>query len=311
MNGVDPRHTPSIAAAFASDPGEQIRQFYLHSSELQARFPLALLPVGQKRFVKWLFSKGAARHGFSDEAILWYLHQAAERLPRGTAQTYLINPQWQQQFPTALSPPGHLAFLKWLRSEFPKYRPLRKVRRLPERILSSDRPGINILAHFCYPSGLQQAALSTKAALESVGVLTSCRDVPAGVQTELDDRRDWLGVETFPVSLLGVAPVPHFAKCYRRAGLHRRSDVYRIASWYWELESVPAEWKEFSDLADEIWAPTPFVAHAMRATMPLPVVEMLPAVSLGPIERISLAILGIAEDHFLFLFMSDMRIEME
>src|ERR1051325_11425769 len=88
MNGVDPRHIPGIAAAFASDPAEQIRPFYLHSAELQKRFPLALLPVGQKKFVKWLFSKGAAQHGFSDEAILWYLHQTAERLARGISQTY-------------------------------------------------------------------------------------------------------------------------------------------------------------------------------------------------------------------------------
>ena len=39
---------------------------------------------------------------------------------------------------------------------------------------------------------------------------------------------------------VNVAPVPHFANCYLRAGLHRREGVYRIANWYWELETAPA-----------------------------------------------------------------------
>ncbi len=310
-HGVSQANIANLAAALRANSGEQIRQHYLHAVELQARFPLALLPVGQKKFVKWLFDKGAINHGFSDEAILWFLHETAEQLARGIAETYLICPEWQKQFPSALSPSNQGKILKWLRTKFPKYRPFRTVNRLPERCFHSDQSGANILAHFCYPSGLQQAALSAKAALESVGILTSCRDVPAGVRTDLGHRTAWLGLEIFPVSLFAIAPVPHFAQCYRRAGLHPRDHVYRIASWYWELERVPAEWKELASLADEIWAPTPFVAAAMRATMPQPVFEMLPAVSAGPVERISRADLGLAKDDFLFFFMFDMCSEME
>ena len=53
--------------------------------------------------------------------------------------------------------------------------------------------GVNILSHFCYPSGIQQAALFAQAALERCGVRTSCRDVPVPIKTELLDRADWLG----------------------------------------------------------------------------------------------------------------------
>lgn len=310
INGVNPQHLTNIAEAFAADPGEKIWQFYLHSPEIQERFPLALLPVGQKRFLKWLIGKGTSRYGFSDEAILWFLHQSAETLARGITQTYLIRPEWQRRFPDALSPGNQTKFLKSLRAEFSKYSPLRAVGGLRASVPVSSR-GVNLLAHFCYPSGLQRAALSVKSAFESVEIATSCRDVPAGVQTELTDRSRWLGLEVFPVSLLGIAPVPHFANCYSRAGLDRRRGVYRIALWYWELENVPVQWKEFAGLVDEIWAPTPFIAASMRATMPVPVYEMLPAVPLGPIEHIQRSCLGIPEESFLFLFMFDMCSDME
>ena len=309
--GVSAADIGNVEAAFAAQPGEQIRQYHLHGVELQSRFPFALLPVGQKRFVNWLLGKGAMRHSFSDEAILWFLHKTSEDLAAGIAETYLIHPSWQEQFPDALSSPKQRQLLKWLQASFPRYRPFRTVKTLPLKPSLSDGAGVNLLAHFCYPSGLQRAALSAKSALEHVGMATSCRDVPAGVQTQLADRRNWLGLEIFPVSLLSIAPLPYFTECYRRAGLHARPGVYRVASWYWELETIPPEWSQLAHFAEEIWAPTPFVADAMRTTMPLPVFEMLPAVSLGPIEAVSRASLGIAEDNFLFFFMFDMCSEME
>ncbi len=62
---------------------------------------------------------------------------------------------------------------------------------------------------------------------------------------------------------------------------------------------------------DEIWAPTRFVAEAMRKSIPLPVYEMLPGVSIGPIRSISRAQLGFDQTDFVFLSMFDMNSEME
>jgi glycosyltransferase involved in cell wall biosynthesis len=300
-----------IASAFLVQAGEAIWQFYLHHPEIQERHPLGLLPFGQKKFVRWLLTKGSLRYGFSAESILWFLHQAVEDLPRGIAQTYLIHPQWQQSFPEALLPSRQGLFLKNLRKSFPSYLPLEKVDCLPFDPPKKKDLGVNVLGHFCYPSGLQQAALTMKSAAELVDIGTAARDVPSGVATELEPRDKWLGLEIYPVTLFCVAPVPHFATCYTRAGLQPRQDVYRIASWYWELESVPETWKEYAEFIDEIWAPTPFVANALRATMPVPVIEMLPGVSIGEIEEVSRVSLGIASDVFLFLFMFDMCSEME
>jgi glycosyltransferase involved in cell wall biosynthesis len=171
--------------------------------------------------------------------------------------------------------------------------------------------GVNFLSHFCYPSGLQQAALGYTASLEAVGLRTSCRDVPAGVETQLAPRDPWLGFEDYPVTITNVAPTPHFADRYRRAGLAQRTGVISIAYWAWELETIPDEWSQLASDVDEIWTPTPFVSAAMRAKMRVPVYDMLPGVSIGEVETIPRAQLELGEDEFVFLFMFDMRSDFE
>jgi glycosyltransferase involved in cell wall biosynthesis len=317
----------NVCASFDSNPGEAVREFYRHHPEFHAEYPLALVPPGQKQFVEYLFTaEGRSQHRLSDEEILWFLHETALNLDQGIAESFLLNPAWQERFPRALVRGRHQKrFLRWLHSQFPK---LRSVKRLP-RVLTVEReralnalvrrrarlrpksPGINILAHFCYPSGLQRAALAVNAALKSVGVRTSCRDVPSGVDTTLDNRARWLGLEIYPTTLITIAPFPHFENVYARAGLARRDGVYRIGSWYWELDKIPAECVRLTKLVDEMWAPTKFIAEAMRASLPVPVYEMPPGVSLGKVEKISRANLGIPSDTFLFFFMFDMCSELE
>ena len=323
----------NIDAVFAQDLGEPVHESYLHNPELQDQYPLALLPVGQKRFVKWLLGKGGKRHSFSDEQILWFLHQSAERIAAGVVETYLLRPEWQDQFPFALANSGQRDFLRWLRNSFPKFALFQRLKSLP-KVLSADEEtalrgtlsresnnhfgnqrsapalGVNLLAHFCYPSGLQRAALAAKAGLESAAVPISARDVPSGVKTELEPRNNWLGLEIYPFTIINVAPFPLFPVSYRRAGLARRDNVFRIACWYWELDQILPDWTSLAPLIDEIWAPTPFIAQAMR-TMPIPVHNMLPGILPAKTERIARETLGIPANHFVFLFLFDMCSDFE
>lgn len=315
--GLSAAAISNIEAAFAANAANPVREYYRHTPWLQARYALALLPIGQKRFVKWLFGKGRAQHGFTDEQLLWFLHETATDLPFGIAETYLLNPEWQTRFPDGYSGPNEARLLAQLRAEFPKFAAVRAVRSLPRlrAIEQFERtrgePGVNILSHFCYPSGIQQAALAYKAGLEAAGFRTSCRDVPAGVQTALAPRMDWLGLEIFPVTIITVAPFPHFENCYRLSGLARREGVYRIAYWAWELDTIPDEWVQLADAVDEIWAPTQFVVDAMRTRMRRPVHRMLPGVLLGDIDEVPRARLGIPPANCVFLFMFDMLSEFE
>jgi len=321
------RAVKKIRGAFRHRPGARIFEIYLMDPALQRLCPLGLSPLGQLSFLDWMMKHGRADQGLRDEEILWFLHESTEDLARGLGLSYLVNPTWQQQFPLALTAPGWGEFRHWLAEQFSLFFQRHKVGEVPPllpathevflqkpaRDLSSSPAvaGVNLLSHFCYPSGIQQAALWTKAALERCGVATSCRDVPVPLKTEFLDRSAWLGLEIFPFTINNVAPIPYFAPSYERSGLSRRENVYRIAYWNWELEMIPEEWVEVAPLIGEIWSPTEFVAEAMRSRMPVPVFKMEPGVEVGRIEAVSKSDLGIPHDHYVFLFMFDMYSEIE
>ena len=351
--GLSRRAVENISTAFRSDPGKRVLELYLRSPKIQGRFPFGLLPVGQKRFVKWLLREGRAKHNLSAAEILWFLHETAEQVPQMVFKTWLINLSWQKRFPAGPTSAGKEELLRWLRQEFPRYPVFASRNALDpvvpaaeEMLLHHDgskgassngngngkrngahagssllhaaagekngeaRRGVNILSHFSYPSGIQQAALFTKRALETAGFGVSCRDVSAFPCFDVEDRAPFLGLEVFPVTIINVAPQPYFSVAYERGGLLRRSGIYRIAYWAWELDTIPEEWAELAPLLDAIWAPTGFVADAFRQRMPVPVHQVLPGVELSEIETVTKGELGIPERNYVFMFMFDMCSQM-
>lgn len=172
--------------------------------------------------------------------------------------------------------------------------------------LSPVRPGVNVLAHFRYPSGLQVAARNTAEALTGAGWAVSLRDVPSGIQTDRPGRDDYLGLHPYPVTIAHLAPDPLAEDCYPRAGLDLRKGTYRIGYWYWELEQVPARWKRHRSWLHELWAPTRFIADALRRALPLPVHDMLAGMRMPPEVHMPRSVLGLPDGRYLFLFVFDM-----
>jgi glycosyltransferase involved in cell wall biosynthesis len=288
--------------------GRRIFDIYLNDPELQKIYPLGLLPFGQLHFLNWLTRHGRADQQLSDTEIIAFLRDATENEPRSLAFTYLLQPRWQEHFPKVLTPAGWRKFCAWIDTTYGDY----LLRPLPDAVPINvpDTPtadGVNVLSHFCSPSGIQQAALWTKTALERAGLQTSCRDVPVTRRIVPKNREHWLGLEVFPITILTHAATPYFECGYDRAGLWPREDTYRIAYWAWELEVVPEEWIEVAQLVQEIWSPTEFVARAMRRRMTRPVYRMLPGVEVGAVESVPRASFGIPQDHFVFLFMFDLH----
>jgi glycosyltransferase involved in cell wall biosynthesis len=166
-----------------------------------------------------------------------------------------------------------------------------------------------VLGHFRYPSGLEVAARNTMRAFEAVGWQTSCRDVPTG--DDEPGRDQYLGLHPFPVTISQLAPEPFGPECYELAGLARCKDTYRIGYWYWELEAIPDSWRRHASWLHEIWAPTRFVADALRGSLPLPIVPMLPAVAAPPVVCLPRSRFGLPDNRFLFLTMFDMASSFE
>jgi glycosyltransferase involved in cell wall biosynthesis len=170
---------------------------------------------------------------------------------------------------------------------------------------TSDGPrarGVNILAPFTYPSGLSESAQSVAHSLAVAGIQTLCCDVPVEQRTEELARPLHPLRELHDVTLLHVQPNLNFEACYARAGMIPRSDAYRAAIWYWELESAPPEWAQYADLIHEVWAPTEFIGRALERVLPAPVIPLLPGLKLRSISSRSRSQLGLPDDRFLFLF---------
>ena len=56
---------------------------------------------------------------------------------------------------------------------------------------------------------------------------------------------------------------------------------------------------------DEVWAPSRFVAHALREILEVPVMELTPGVEVGEVIPFDRALLGVPQSHTLFLFIFD------
>jgi glycosyltransferase involved in cell wall biosynthesis len=294
---------------------------------------MALTPAGRARFLVYLLETAKQFIPLTDEEILWFHLYNAEDDSQGLVTTYLLTPEWQERFPDGLTRFGWDRLREWVRR---RYRVAGDwLDKLPtpcihdaveecllDRIAGSigrpspgseaDLLGANIIAHFRYPSGLMEASLNTVRALENAGVRRSCRDLPAGVyHGQPGDRSDCLGLEPYDVTLLHMAPEPLVEMCYPLAGLWRRPDIYRVAVWYWELETAPPEWARHAALLNEVWAPTTFIHRALSRIMPIPVTPMLPGMAPPVAPDLPRAHFGLDPSKFLFLFLFDMNSVME
>ncbi len=284
--------------ATAQDPACGLADTFVRQPLWQQRVPHGLTRFGWDDLKAWVAKQYRVRGD-------WLARAERPDILSPTEELYWLTvarPEWRQRYPDVLTNPATaLAFARQL------YRQgeiddawLRRLEMSPLRL------GVNLLAHFRYPSGLQVAAINTAEALELVGTDVSRRDVPTGIPTDLPGRSESLGLHPHAVTLALLAPEPLAADCYPRAGLAARPDSYRIGYWYWELEQVPRRWRRHRRWLHELWAPTRFIGDALRRAMPMPVIDMLAGMRMPPVIQTPRSTFGLPEDRFLFLFVFDM-----
>ncbi|QGJ71955.1 Glycosyltransferase involved in cell wall bisynthesis [Planctomycetales bacterium 10988] len=297
----------------AEDPLREITYSYQINPQWQEAFPAALSAIGQEPFLQWLKTK----HRLNDP-LLQAIRKRTQPLSLDDLRiAYWSLPHWQSKFPRAFQSEFETQeLMAWVASHTAErsdsgYSAFPKIHQNP-----SNQLGLNLIGHFCYASGLQQSARSIVHALQRVNVPVGLRDAPVHHFIDHPKRRDYLAFEPHQATLIHVQPVLHkdheyCQAIYSSAGLIPRPDLYRIGYWYWELERVPEPWKSAAKTVDELWAPTTFVADAMRNSLPNLVTPMLPGIELGEVELIDREELGIEADQYFFLFMFDMKSVME
>ncbi len=309
-HGVAPPTTPPTGDGLA----ERVRRVFELRPDLREAYPFALTPhPDRRRFLEWLLVYGAKDYGITaDEALAWLFEQDA-LLDRGLRATYLLRPDWQEAVPHALTPAGWPVFIRFLRERHGlRGRWVGQARlTLPFTEADLAAPGVNVVGHFRYASGLQEAAFGVVKGLRRAGFRTSLRDLPVIFDCDWRDRERYQGLESFDTTVYVAAVNTFPAEWYPRAGLSMRPGVRRIAVWYWELEELPAEWVDKLGWADDVWAPTRFVADCFRKYVSVPVVPMLPGVELPAFEPRPRSYFGLPEGQFTFLFSFDMASVME
>lgn len=298
----------------AALPARELVLAHAFTRAWQERHPAGATVFGREAFASWF----AREYGATGS----WLEPSDWPEPMGPADqirlAYRAGEAWQAIHPHALQDEAAAhRLLAWLSSPAAGLgsRVAQWCRELDPQAMAVElaRPGLNVLGHFCYPSGLRVSVESMVQGMNAVGTPVSLRDVWTDISNDDPHHADYHGMECHDVTLIHVQPEPFFDDAYARAQLFERGPCsYRIAYWYWEFDSIPDAWVAHAKAVDEVWAATEFVARGLRARLPIPVRTLFPGVKLAPFERRDRAHFGLpAKDEFLFLFTFHMVSVME
>jgi glycosyltransferase involved in cell wall biosynthesis len=373
-SGLTSQSVAHVAGLFSQDFAARARQAFMASPRIRQVLPHGLTPAGQRSLFGWFMQHvwDEAETLLRWEEIVWLFLQAAENPRLELIRSYLFTPEWQRQFPDALTVFGWPGFARWFVRHYganpqwvdidvapDHYEPalqLRiaygaqaawqegfpnamfdavKARALLEWLASGEaglsdpalqwcreldaqataaeilKPGVNVIGHFCYPSGLRVSVESIVEALSQTGVDTSLRDLRTDARDD-PAHVHFNGPEVHDITVIHTQPEPFFPEAYARADLAERSPrTYRIAYWYWEFDSIPDSWVESAKQVDEVWTATEFIARGLRERLSVPVRTLFPGVRLTPFEVRKRSDFGLDEDRYTFLFTFHMMSVME
>jgi glycosyltransferase involved in cell wall biosynthesis len=166
--------------------------------------------------------------------------------------------------------------------------------------------GIAVLGSFPGQFGIGQHARNVVESMEAAQIKSDLINVTLGphqtAATPYDAR--YLEASDFAINLfcLNVISGP---SVIREIGANSFVPRHNISYGYWELERCPKQWEPYLALYDEFWAPTKFIADALRASTNKTVVHMPISITVPETPMQSREELGLPKEKFLFLFHFD------
>jgi hypothetical protein len=165
--------------------------------------------------------------------------------------------------------------------------------------------GINVAGYFKAELGIGEVArlLASAARTGGIPVATVINDQTLNRQEDGFE----LGTNGGPYAVTLICA--NADECPRAVDALPREiteNCHRIGFWFWETEQLPSVYQPASDLLDEVWVATDYVAAAIRTTVSKPVhICPIPLRRPDPVPA-SRADLGLPEG-FVFLFMFDFQ----
>ncbi|MDP9901568.1 FkbM family methyltransferase [Variovorax ginsengisoli] len=294
------------------NPSRELVNAYLFTPTWQKNYPDALTIFGRGAFTAWFSAMYRVSGEWVDPSRLPITLTPAQQI----RQAYQSREYWQSCNPAALhSEQGARSLLGWLRTDGGMQGP--DIRAWCEALDESTTiaglmaPGVNVIGHFCYPSGLRVSAEALVDGLQRVGIETSLRDVRTD-QRDDPHHASFNGPEIFDTTIIHTQPEPFFSEAYTRSDVSERQPrTYRIAYWYWEFDSIPDFWLAHAATIDEVWTATEFIAKGLRERLSIPVKTLFPGVKLGQYKPRKREYFGLKNGQFTFLFTFHMMSIME
>ena len=168
-------------------------------------------------------------------------------------------------------------------------------------------PGINLFGFFRAENGLAQGVKCYARAVEAAGI-PHCflnTDFLYWLPQRDTDWADKLSSEArYAVNVVHVNP-DQWAEACNGFPPEAFDGRYTVGVWLWELETIPAQWKEQVPYVNELWAPSTFIADALRRSVDVPVTVIPYAIETPCDEGLTRADFGLPENAFLALAMFD------
>jgi glycosyltransferase involved in cell wall biosynthesis len=169
------------------------------------------------------------------------------------------------------------------------------------------RPGVAFIGYPRAEFGLGEALRLLAESARCARLPFAAFDIDDGISARQNDRRlarDIATVLDRRVNLLvdGALQAGHARRLLGPAAFAGRRNILYA---FWELPELPSRFAGSLAAFDEIWAPSRFVAAALRSTFSGPVFLLPPPMRLGPVSRQGRAAFGLPEDRFLFHYAFD------
>jgi hypothetical protein len=164
-------------------------------------------------------------------------------------------------------------------------------------------PGVNLAGYFDATLGLGEAVRQVADALEAGGALVA----PLGL-THASAPSSGAAVtgRNAPHDTTLVCTTPQgMAAARDELGEAAFAGRRTIGLWWWEVQGLPGRWLRAFDGLDEVWAGSRFVADALGAVAPVPVVRVPLPVAQPVAAPLGREVLGLPQDGFLFGFVFD------
>jgi len=307
------RQLPQLNSVQIESGFQKIVARYENVPEDRTLYPLGITNDGCQPYLGFLILHAVGDGSVTLEDVVGFHETIRAKDLHGFQMgiSYLNQPSWQQHFPKALQDDTSWnGLLDWLALEYrlPGYSSNNLPR--PEWPEINQAARVQVVGHFGYPSGLEVAARAVVKSLEACGISVGQRQISASPKDPPREMK-YRSLVKSDKSIVVMSPEPYFANWVDRAGVYVPMGHSTKAVWYWELEEVPLHWRELASVAHEIWAPTSFIQHALARVVAVPVVSMLPAVTLSEFTPLDRNHFGLARVGFFFLFIFDLASIME